>query len=165
MQSWISSSDFCEVYDVNHGTLDLFVFHNKGSDLIKKDGRRNFIDQAGLIKIQENRKKTWLESHDFYFELQEDFKMRDVDQITEIVKTSRYTNASTWKTFLSSELFRSLEDIGILAIRSKSKYLYSYHKWAKEYLNELRNDISSFDSIDDYYAYHEALKLKNKMVA
>ena len=159
---WIDSESMVELYGVTQAALEQFAFNDKENKLYtKKVKGRNYFNETKLLDVQKDRTKKWNECHKFYYDLTIDKKMSESDQARELIEYFGYGVFNSVLVFINNGMWYPIVDLGITALKI-SKHLNMYHEWANHKINGSgypKVDLSGFDSVDDYYGYHEAMKI------
>lgn len=172
MSDWLTSEAMVDLYGMSQASLEQFAYQNRGSCFVKKEGRNNYYNITELKRVRDRRVDIRNEAHDMYYELID--TMHHELQIDKLVRVTEHKNRGTWGMFLTYSMWSAIDHKSVLAVNCESKLLFCYHEWAKKELYGPKDhfellameesypevDISGYDSVDHYYDYHEALKLK-----
>ena len=90
--------------------------------------------------------------------------MSDSEQARLIIEHTGVGSAGSLGTYMAYGMWYPVMEHGILLVK-ESSYMKAYNEWSNVYLGKKlpEVDLTGFDSIDDYYDYHEAMKMQNKL--
>lgn len=130
MQEFLEIHEFCEKYDVNYNSAKSIICKYPDSPISKarvKIGKMFFIREEYIIKRFEFRKKIWLESHSFYYILNE--KMND-NKFAIMLSENLYGTKQDWLQFIRDRLF-STSNVNKVINPTINKRLWDFYRFTR----------------------------------
>ena len=160
---WLDTEIFSELYDVNTDYIAVYAHKNRGNGFAKKIGNKNYINASKLERIKKHRVNMWNKSHENYYEIKLERGITDAEHVRLLVASDPENRSQdSWNSFIYYNLFREIHDVSILNT-GISPMLIAYYEWSEEFLHE--PTVSDFRSVDEYFHYWEARKIKEEMIA
>ena len=171
---WLTVSELSEIHEVSTDAVYSLNHLKKDTDFLKKVGKNLLINETKLIELHEWRRKTLNKCHENYYKLLLDYNISDAEQARSVQEFFGVSTFSRWYTYLNRGMFSSIDDISILATKV-SERMKQYFEWSEMKIESFNSelfrgvdsyphvDLKGFNSVDDYYDYYEAEKIKNSL--
>jgi len=164
MNSWITKEMLMEKYEIQDGAIVQFFHKYKDTDYVTRMNKISYYNETLLLEKRDNKLKMWNENHVNYYEIQINHNMSDSEQARLIIEQTGIGSAGALGTYMAYGMWYPVMEHGILLIK-ESSYMKAYNDWSNVYLGKKlpEVDLTGFNSIDDYYDYHEAMKIQNNL--
>jgi len=162
---WESADYMMEVHGLTKESLHVFAWKDRRENggYTRKDRKQVYYNAGKLERLRKQKENDWHKSHDLYYEVKEIFKINDSEIGRSLLAYGYGSSLDSWRYFLSQGMWMLRDLNTILATVNKRDLTKYFNEWATYILQG--NEMEDFDTVEDYYSYFEAKKLKEELVA
>lgn len=163
---WENTEYMMEIHGLTKESLHVFAWKDRRDNggYTQKVGKQIFYNAGRLERRQKAKEDDWHKSHDLYYIIQENLGMSDTQMGRSLLEHGYGSTLDSWRAFMSQGMWMLLDGNTILGAGTKKPLTEAFIEWGSVILQD-ENDMRNYDSVDDYYDYFEAKKLKKDMVS